>query len=33
LEAFEAMGGQKIWVSISHSEKYAVAQVIIEGRG
>ena len=31
LEIFEEMGGQRIWISISHSKKYAVAQVIIEG--
>ena len=32
LEIFEHMGGRKIWISISHSKEYAVAQAIIEGR-
>ena len=31
LEIFEQMGGRKIWISISHSKEYAVAQAIIEG--
>jgi len=33
LEMFKEMGGQRIWISISHSKKYAVAQVIVEGGG
>lgn len=29
-EIFKHMGGSKIWISISHSKEYAVAQAIIE---
>lgn len=28
----EKLGGKRVWVSISHTREFAVAQVIIEGR-
>jgi holo-[acyl-carrier protein] synthase len=31
-EVFWALGGERILLSLSHAEAYAVAQVIIEGR-
>lgn len=31
LEAFTRLGGRKAWLSISHSEDSAVAQVVLEG--